>query len=57
MFTLSTFRMAGNFSSALKLTDLNDYLAPSQACIKPVKVDKTDASKVHDIGYHLYKCI
>lgn len=30
------------FSSALILTDLNDYIAPSQACIKPVEVKKTD---------------
>ncbi|KAG0169716.1 hypothetical protein DFQ30_003309 [Apophysomyces sp. BC1015] len=30
------------FSSALVLTDLNDYIAPSQACIKPVEVKKSD---------------
>ncbi|ORX58899.1 iron hydrogenase [Hesseltinella vesiculosa] len=30
------------FSSALTLTDLNDYIAPSQACIKPVEVKKSD---------------
>ncbi|CAO3624879.1 unnamed protein product [Cunninghamella blakesleeana] len=29
------------FSSALILTDLNDYIAPSQACIKPVEVKKS----------------
>ncbi|KAI9030965.1 cytosolic Fe-S cluster assembly factor NARFL-like protein [Phycomyces nitens] len=29
------------FSSALVLTDLNDYIAPSQACIKPVEIQKT----------------
>ncbi|KAL1924751.1 uncharacterized protein VTP21DRAFT_4405 [Calcarisporiella thermophila] len=29
------------FSSGLILTDLNDYIAPSQACIKPVEVKKT----------------
>jgi hypothetical protein len=29
------------FSSALVLTDLNDYIAPSQACIKPVEVEKS----------------
>jgi hypothetical protein len=28
------------FSSALVLTDLNDYISPSQACIKPVEVQK-----------------
>lgn len=30
------------FSSALVLTDLNDYIAPSQACIKPVEVNKSE---------------
>ncbi|CAO3646738.1 unnamed protein product [Mucor fragilis] len=30
------------FSSALVLTDLNDYIAPSQACIKPVEVEKSE---------------
>ncbi|KAI8063804.1 iron hydrogenase [Gongronella butleri] len=30
------------FSSALTLTDLNDYIAPSQACIKPVEIKKAD---------------
>ncbi|RCI00018.1 hypothetical protein CU097_013230 [Rhizopus azygosporus] len=30
------------FSSAIVLTDLNDYIAPSQACIKPVEIQKAD---------------
>lgn len=30
------------FSSALVLTDLNDYIAPSQACVKPVEVSKSE---------------
>ncbi|KAI9257380.1 cytosolic Fe-S cluster assembly factor [Phascolomyces articulosus] len=30
------------FSSALVLTDLNDYIAPSQACIKPVEIEKSE---------------
>lgn len=30
------------FSTALVLTDLNDYIAPSQACIKPVEVSKSE---------------
>ncbi|XP_072167702.1 cytosolic Fe-S cluster assembly factor narfl-like [Diadema setosum] len=29
------------FSGALRLTDLDDFIAPSQECIKPVKVEKT----------------
>jgi hypothetical protein len=29
-----------SFSSGLILTDLNDYIAPSQECIKPVEVKK-----------------
>ncbi|KAJ3084937.1 hypothetical protein HK102_000500 [Quaeritorhiza haematococci] len=33
------------FSGAVVLTDLNDYIAPSQACIKPVEIKKDkDAS-------------
>lgn len=27
------------------LKDLNDYIAPSQACIKPVEVNKTADNK------------
>jgi iron only hydrogenase large subunit-like protein len=29
------------FSGAVKLTNLDDYIAPSQECIKPIKFDKT----------------
>ncbi|TPX37701.1 hypothetical protein SmJEL517_g00732 [Synchytrium microbalum] len=36
--------MANNFSGALLLTDLNDFISPSQACIKPVEVKKTSDS-------------
>ncbi|XP_056358889.1 cytosolic iron-sulfur assembly component 3 isoform X3 [Oenanthe melanoleuca] len=32
--------MAARFSGVLQLTDLDDFIAPSQECIKPVKVDK-----------------
>ncbi|ORZ35752.1 iron hydrogenase [Catenaria anguillulae PL171] len=32
------------FSTALQLTDLNDYIAPSQACIKPVEIPKSNDS-------------
>lgn len=35
----STDKMA-KFSGALKLTDLDDFITPSQECIKPVKVDR-----------------
>jgi hypothetical protein len=27
---------SGSFSNALRLTDLNDFVGPSQACIKPL---------------------
>jgi hypothetical protein len=33
------------FSSALVLTDLNDYISPSQACIKPVEVQKKESAE------------
>ncbi|XP_077589981.1 cytosolic Fe-S cluster assembly factor narfl [Stigmatopora nigra] len=32
--------MASLFSGALQLTDLDDFITPSQECIKPVKVEK-----------------
>ncbi|KAF9110366.1 hypothetical protein BGX27_006461 [Mortierella sp. AM989] len=42
------------FSGALTLSDLNDFISPSQACIKPIEVAKTSetqgAIKVDDTG-------
>ncbi|XP_068125532.1 cytosolic iron-sulfur assembly component 3 isoform X1 [Hyperolius riggenbachi] len=32
--------MSSHFSGVLQLTDLDDYIGPSQDCIKPVKVEK-----------------
>lgn len=32
--------MASQFSGALQLTDLDDFITPSQECIKPVKIDR-----------------
>lgn len=29
-----------HFSAGLKLTDLDDFITPSQECVKPVKVDR-----------------
>lgn len=34
-----------SFSSALKLTDLDDFITPSQACIKPELIQRKDANK------------
>ncbi|OCH85810.1 iron hydrogenase [Obba rivulosa] len=36
------------FSGALTLTDLNDFITPSQACIKPV--EQSNPAPVHDPG-------
>ena len=33
------------FSGGLRLTDLDDFIAPSQECIKPVKVERLPGSK------------
>lgn len=33
------------FSGVIQLTDLNDFITPSQECIKPVKIEKTKSSK------------
>ncbi|XP_048188420.1 cytosolic iron-sulfur assembly component 3 isoform X2 [Perognathus longimembris pacificus] len=41
--------MASPFSGALQLTDLDDFIGPSQDCIKPVKVDKKPGSGVAKI--------
>ncbi|XP_007955657.1 cytosolic iron-sulfur assembly component 3 [Orycteropus afer afer] len=38
--------MASPFSGVLQLTDLDDFIGPSQDCIKPVKVDKRPGSGV-----------
>ncbi|CAH2307409.1 cytosolic Fe-S cluster assembly factor NARFL [Pelobates cultripes] len=32
--------MASHFSGVLQLTDLDDFIGPSQDCIKPIKVEK-----------------
>ena len=32
------------FSGVLQLTDLDDFITPSQECIKPVKVEKKISS-------------
>ncbi|XP_056641236.1 probable cytosolic Fe-S cluster assembly factor GI11683 [Diorhabda sublineata] len=45
------------FSGALQLTDLDDFITPSQECIKPVKIDKNGKSntgskvKIQGDGY------
>ncbi|XP_039102658.1 cytosolic iron-sulfur assembly component 3 isoform X1 [Hyaena hyaena] len=41
--------MASPFSGALQLTDLDDFIGPSQDCIKPMKVDKRSGSGVAKI--------
>jgi iron only hydrogenase large subunit-like protein len=46
-----------SFSSGLLLTDLNDYISPSQACIKPVEVKQTSSGvqstiKIDDAGQY-----
>ncbi|PSN44495.1 putative cytosolic Fe-S cluster assembly factor [Blattella germanica] len=36
--------MASRFSGVLQLTDLDDFITPSQECIKPVKIEKVKTS-------------
>ncbi|XP_026468749.1 probable cytosolic Fe-S cluster assembly factor AAEL012261 [Ctenocephalides felis] len=48
--------MSSHFSGALRLTDLDDFIAPSQECIKPVEIKKekslTGAKlKLNDAGF------
>ncbi|XP_074613137.1 putative cytosolic Fe-S cluster assembly factor v1g210509 [Acropora palmata] len=49
--------MAAGFSGALQLTDLNDFITPSQECIKPVKVEKKPGElakiKIEDDGSYV----
>ncbi|KAJ8246055.1 hypothetical protein GJAV_G00263150 [Gymnothorax javanicus] len=41
--------MASQFSGVLQLTDLDDFITPSQACIKPVKLEKKVGKSVAKI--------
>ncbi|KAJ2952494.1 hypothetical protein O0L34_g6812 [Tuta absoluta] len=48
--------MASRFSGALQLTDLDDFITPSQECIKPVKIEKKKTKtgakiKIGEDGY------
>jgi len=45
--------MTSKFSGALILTDLNDFIAPSQACVKPVEVHKTASTSNSDVRWVL----
>ncbi|EFA78611.1 nuclear prelamin A recognition factor-like protein [Heterostelium album PN500] len=41
--------MSDKFSSILKLTELDDFITPSQECIKPVEISKSKKSTKVDI--------
>ncbi|KAF3700223.1 Cytosolic Fe-S cluster assembly factor NARFL Iron-only hydrogenase-like protein 1 [Channa argus] len=41
--------MASHFSGVLQLTDLDDFITPSQECVKPVKVEKKHGKSVAKI--------
>ncbi|XP_069037075.1 cytosolic Fe-S cluster assembly factor narfl isoform X2 [Lepisosteus oculatus] len=41
--------MASHFSGVLQLTDLDDFITPSQECVKPVKVEKKRGKSVAKI--------
>nr|XP_057905019.1 cytosolic Fe-S cluster assembly factor narfl [Doryrhamphus excisus] len=41
--------MASHFSGVLQLTDLDDFITPSQECVKPVKVEKKTGKSVAKI--------
>ncbi|XP_071777354.1 cytosolic Fe-S cluster assembly factor narfl [Centroberyx gerrardi] len=41
--------MASQFSSVLQLTDLDDFITPSQECVKPVKLEKKQGKSVAKI--------
>lgn len=39
----------GSFSVGLKLAELDDFIAPSQECIKPVEIAKKRQAKVKQL--------
>ncbi|KAJ8283985.1 hypothetical protein COCON_G00028350 [Conger conger] len=41
--------MASQFSGILQLTDLDDFITPSQACVKPVKLEKKPGKSIAKI--------
>ncbi|CAN9505871.1 unnamed protein product [Ophioblennius macclurei] len=41
--------MASQFSGVLQLTDLDDFITPSQECVKPVKVERKQGKSVAKI--------
>ncbi|XP_026859146.2 cytosolic Fe-S cluster assembly factor narfl isoform X1 [Electrophorus electricus] len=41
--------MASNFSGVLQLTDLDDFITPSQECVKPLKLDNKQGRSVAKI--------
>ncbi|CDQ84745.1 unnamed protein product [Oncorhynchus mykiss] len=41
--------MVSQFSGVLQLTDLDDFITPSQECVKPVKVEKKQGRSVAKI--------
>uniref|UniRef100_A0A1B6JNZ4 Iron hydrogenase small subunit domain-containing protein n=1 Tax=Homalodisca liturata TaxID=320908 RepID=A0A1B6JNZ4_9HEMI len=50
--------MASGFSGVLQLTDLDDFITPSQECIKPIKIDKKKTGtgakiKIDDDGSYM----
>ena len=45
--------MAQNFSGALKIMDLDDFIAPAQACIVPLAGNKSGADDSGGGGFKL----
>ncbi|TDH02887.1 hypothetical protein EPR50_G00157080 [Perca flavescens] len=41
--------MASHFSSVLQLTDLDDFITPSQECVKPIKIEKKQGKSLAKI--------
>lgn len=43
------------FSGALQLTELDDFITPSQECVKPVNIKKSNTGakiKIQEDGYY-----
>lgn len=45
MFSFHFFSKMAQFSGIVQITDLDDFITPSQECVKPVKIVKETSSK------------
>lgn len=42
-----------SFSGAIRIGDLNDFIAPSQACVVFLNGNKLEAKDEHEVSYNI----